>query len=177
MEHIQIKELAESVRNYGVSANFTLSQVKRLATLAMTPGDWQMVAKAVLTNMGQYLEWKVLWYDISQMQARANAAAEGDQRNWTFDLLTGQGPYAANQTNYNWGAYAQVSAAAIRAWKSLPTGVDSVAELQRDNEALNQVREERSQLVWERGSVCVSSGSSTTAASPDAPDKDRERAR
>ena len=104
VEHIEIKELAESVRNYGVSANFTLSQVERLATLAMTPGDWQMVAKAVLTNMGQYLEWKVLWYDISQMQARANAAAEGDQRNWTFDLLTGQGPYAANQTNYNWGA-------------------------------------------------------------------------
>ena len=67
VEHIQIKELAELVRNYGVSANFTLSQVERLATLAMTPGDWQMVAKAVLTNMGQYLEWKVLWYDISQM--------------------------------------------------------------------------------------------------------------
>ena len=58
VEHIQIKELAESVRNYGVNANFTLSQVERLATLAMTPGDWQMVAKAVLTNMGQYLEWK-----------------------------------------------------------------------------------------------------------------------
>ena len=67
VEHIQIKELAESVHNYGNTANFTLSQVERLATLAMTPGDWQMVAKAVLTNMGQYLEWKVLWYDISQM--------------------------------------------------------------------------------------------------------------
>jgi hypothetical protein len=50
-------------------------------------------------------------------------------------------------------------------------------ELQRGNEALNQVREERSKLVWERGSVCVSSGSSTTAAGPDATDKDCERAR
>ena len=50
-------------------------------------------------------------------------------------------------------------------------------ELQRGNEALNQVREEHSQLVWERGSVCVSSGSSTTAAGPDTTDKDRERAR
>jgi hypothetical protein len=29
------------------------------------------------------------------------------------------------------------------------------AELQRGNEAPNQVREERSQLVWARGSVCV----------------------
>ena len=39
VEHIQIKELAESVHNYGNTANFTLSQVERLATLAMTPGD------------------------------------------------------------------------------------------------------------------------------------------
>ena len=60
--------------------------------------------------------------------------------------------------------FEQVNQIAIRVWKSLPTGVDSVVELQRDNEALNQVREECSQLVWERESVCVSSGSSTTAA-------------
>ena len=60
--------------------------------------------------------------------------------------------------------FEQVNQIAIRVWKLLPTGVDSVVELQRDNEALNQVREEHSQLVWERGSVCVSSGSSTTAA-------------
>ena len=56
VEHIQIKELAELVHNYGVSANFTLSQVERLATLAMTPGDWQMVGKAMLTNMGLRME-------------------------------------------------------------------------------------------------------------------------
>ena len=31
----------------------------------------------------------------------------------------GQGQYAANQTNYHWGAYAQISAAAIKAWKAL----------------------------------------------------------
>ena len=67
--------------------------------------------------------------------------------------------------------FEQVNQIAIRVWKSLPTGVDDVAELQRDNEALNQVREERSQLVWERGSVCVSSGSSTTAAGPEAADQ------
>ena len=51
--------------------------------------------------------------------------------------------------------FEQVNQIAIRVWKLLPTGVDGVAELQRGNEALNQVREERSQLVWERGSVCV----------------------
>jgi hypothetical protein len=44
-------------------------------------------------------------------------------------------------------------------------------ELQRGNEALNQVREERSQLGWARGSVCVSLGSSTTAVGPGAADQ------
>ena len=56
MEYIQIKELAESVRNYGVSANFTIAQVEILAASAMTPGDWTTVVKAVVQNMGMYLE-------------------------------------------------------------------------------------------------------------------------
>ena len=60
VEYIQIKELAESVCNYGVGANFTIAQVERLATLAMTPGDWMTVVKAAAPNMGMYLEWKAL---------------------------------------------------------------------------------------------------------------------
>jgi hypothetical protein len=119
VEYIQIKELAESVRNYGVSANFTIAQVERLAALAMTPGDWVTVVKAAAPNMGMYLKWKALWQDFCQTQARANATMEGDQRTWTFELLTGQGQHAANQTNYHWGAYAQISAAAVKAWKAL----------------------------------------------------------
>ena len=46
VEYIQIKELAEAVCNYGVSPNFTVAQVERLATHTMTPGDWQTVVKA-----------------------------------------------------------------------------------------------------------------------------------
>jgi hypothetical protein len=120
VEYIQIKKLAESVCNYGVSANFTVAQVERLAALAMTPRDWTMVIKAVAPNMGMYLEWKALWQDFCQTQARVNATIEGDQRTWTFELLTGQGQHAANQTNYHWGAYAQISGAAVKAWKALP---------------------------------------------------------
>ena len=60
--------------------------------------------------MGMYLEWKALWQDSCQTQARANATMEGNQRTWTFELLTGQGQHAANQTDYHWGAYAQISA-------------------------------------------------------------------
>ena len=37
VEFSQIKELAEAVRKYGVSANFTISLLDRLATDALTP--------------------------------------------------------------------------------------------------------------------------------------------
>jgi hypothetical protein len=69
--------------------------------------------------MGMYLEWKALWQDSCQTQARANATMEGDQRTWTFELFTCQGQHAANQTDYHWGAYAQISAATVKAWKAL----------------------------------------------------------
>jgi hypothetical protein len=39
VEYIKIKELTEAVHNYGVSTNFTVGQVERLTTHAMTPGD------------------------------------------------------------------------------------------------------------------------------------------
>lgn len=57
---------------------------------AMTPADWQTVTKASLVSMGQYLEWKALWHEAAQEQARANAMAlTPEQQQWTFDLLTG----------------------------------------------------------------------------------------
>ncbi|XP_060223816.1 endogenous retrovirus group K member 5 Gag polyprotein-like [Meriones unguiculatus] len=113
------KKLAESVNKYGVDVNFTVMQLERLASVAMTPNDWQNTVKAALPSMGQYLEWKALWHDASQTQARANAHAEDNQRQWTFDLLTGQGQFVHNQTNYDWGAYGQISTAAIKACKAL----------------------------------------------------------
>ena len=67
--------------------------------------------------------------------------------------------------------FKQVNQIAIRVWKSLPTGVDSVAELQRDNEALNQVRGALSIGLGERICLFVSSGSSTTATGPGAADQ------
>lgn len=120
VEFSQIKELAESVRKYGVSGSFTIMQLDRLALNALTPSDWQMIAKATLTSMGQYLEWKALWHEAAQTQAKLNVTAlTPEQREWTFDLLTGQGNFAGDQANYHWGAYAQVSSTAIRAWKAL----------------------------------------------------------
>ncbi|XP_040588496.1 igE-binding protein-like [Mesocricetus auratus] len=120
VEYNQIMELAESVKKYGVTANFTLAQLDRLAMNALTPSDWQMVAKVALVSMGQYMEWKALWHEAAQEQARANATAlTPEQQLWTFDMLTGQGRFEADQTNYHWGAYPQIASTAIRAWKAL----------------------------------------------------------
>lgn len=103
VKYNQIKELAGSFRKYGVTANFTLTILERLALNYLTPADWQMIAKVTLVNMGQYMEWKVLWYEAAQTQARANATAlTPEQREWTFELLTGKGRFEADQANYNW---------------------------------------------------------------------------
>jgi hypothetical protein len=56
---------------------------------------------------------------------------------WDRDMLLDQGRFAQQQTGYPVQVFEQVNQIAIRAWKSLPIGVDSVVELQRDNEALN----------------------------------------
>jgi hypothetical protein len=121
---------------------------------------------------GQYLDWKAFLIEFANKQAAAKAATENPA--WDRDMLLDQGRFA-QQTGYPVQVFEQVNQIAIRVWKSLPTSVDAVAELQRDNEALNQVREERSQLVWERGFVCVSSGSSTTAAGPRTADQSNSK--
>ncbi|XP_055450499.1 endogenous retrovirus group K member 6 Gag polyprotein-like [Psammomys obesus] len=121
VDYTQLKDLAEAVQKYGANANFTVVLVERLANNALTPADWEMVAKAALPNMGQYMEWRALWFEAAQRQAQANATAlTPEQRNWDFERLTGQGRFTTDQTNYPFGAYAQVSQTAIKAWKALP---------------------------------------------------------
>lgn len=119
LTHKEVKDLAEAVRTYGVSANYTLAQIERLAESAMTPSDWQYVAKACLSSMGQYIEWKALWHDVSMAQARDNVAAGEPACHWTFDMLTGQGQWVANQTAFPVQLYTQINACATKAWKAL----------------------------------------------------------
>ncbi|XP_008828698.1 igE-binding protein-like [Nannospalax galili] len=130
IDYNQIKELAEAVRKYGVNANFTLAQLDRLARDSMMPTDWQTIAKAMLNSMGQFLEWKALWYEAAQEQARINAASlTPEQQQWTYEMLTGQGRYANEQNTYAWGAYQQVSMTAIRAWKALTKKGEGATQL------------------------------------------------
>ena len=107
-----------------------IAELAAVVTGAIAPADWQTVVKAALPSMGKYMEWRALWHETAQAQARANAAAlTPEQRDWTFDLLTGQGAYSADQTNYHWGAYAQISSTAIRAWKALSRAGETTGQL------------------------------------------------
>ena len=160
------------MQTYSLTASYTVAQVEALNRHCMTPSDWAVLVKACLSP-GQYLDWKAFLIEFANEQAVANSAAGNPA--WDRDMLLGQGRFAQQQTGYPVQVFEQVNQIAIRAWKSLPTGVDSVVELQRDNEALNRVREERSQLVWERGSVCVSSGSPTTAVGPRTADQSNSK--
>jgi hypothetical protein len=56
VEYNQLKKLTESVRKYGANANFTLVQLDRLAGMALTPADWQMITKAALPSMDKYIK-------------------------------------------------------------------------------------------------------------------------
>lgn len=113
----QLKNLAESVKAYGINASFTQALIDRLGRTAMTPQDWMDTVKACLT-MGQYLDWKSIYTDLAQQQARTNA--NNGQPAWSLDMLLGQGQWVNNQTAFPLEVYAQINTMAIKAWKALP---------------------------------------------------------
>ncbi|KAL6054647.1 hypothetical protein STEG23_035338 [Scotinomys teguina] len=113
----QLKDLAEAVRTYGVSASFTVALMERLAQNAMTPSDWFNTAKACL-SLGQYLDFKSIYTDLAHTQARTNVL-NGNQH-WTADMLLGQGQWTNNQVAYPVEVYTQINNLATRAWKAIP---------------------------------------------------------
>lgn len=113
-----VKNLAESVRAYGIKAAFTTAMVEALGRFCMTPGDWQSLMKAC-TNPGQYLDWKAYYIELANEQAARNRAAGNAA--WDLDMLMGQGRFANQQTRYPQIVYDQINNLAIRAWKALPS--------------------------------------------------------
>ena len=112
-----LKNLAESVQAYGINASFTLVLIECISGNVVTPSDWQSTVKACLT-MGQYLDWKSIYAELAQQQARENVA--NGQAAWTYDMLMGQGQWLNNQINFPIQVYDQVRQIAKKAWKSLP---------------------------------------------------------
>jgi hypothetical protein len=148
-----IRNLAESVRTYGLTAFYIVAQVEALNRHWMTLSDWAGLVKACLSP-GQYLDWKAFFIEFINEQAVANNATGNPS--WDKDMLLDQGCFAQQQTGYPVQVFEQVNQIAIRAWKSLPTSVDGVD-------------------VGERACLCVSPGSPTTAVGPRTADQSNSK--
>ena len=112
-----IRNFAESVQTYSLTASYTVAQVEALNRHCMTQSDCAVLVKACLSP-GQYLDWKAFLIEFASEQAAANAVAGNPA--WDRDMLLGQGRFAQQQTGYPLQVFEQVNQIAIRAWKSLP---------------------------------------------------------
>ena len=114
----QLKELKIACSQYGPTAPFTIAMIENLGTQALPPNDWKQTARACLSG-GDYLLWKSEFFEQCARIADVNR-----QQNiqTSYEMLIGEGPYQATDTQLNFlpGAYAQISNAARRAWKKLP---------------------------------------------------------
>jgi hypothetical protein len=59
-----IRNLAESMRTYGLIASYTVAQVEALNRHCMAPSDWAVLVKACLSP-GQYLDWKAFLIEFA----------------------------------------------------------------------------------------------------------------
>ena len=84
VDALLVRELAMSVKQYGLHANYTLSLLECMGGMNMTPSDWQFVVKAVLPNMGSYLNWKGLWQELLAETAPGKSTAR--RRRFDLDL-------------------------------------------------------------------------------------------
>lgn len=121
-----LKDLAESVRQYGVTGNYTLSVLRQISSQALSPADWFDLAKACLGS-GQYLEFKSMVEDKAQAQARQNL--QNGRVWWTTDMLLGRGEFTRNQTNYPIEVHQQINEIFYKTWKSLPNKGEAASNL------------------------------------------------
>jgi hypothetical protein len=71
-----IRNLAESVRTYGLTASYTVAQVEALNRHCMMLSDWAVLVKACLSP-GQYLDWKAFLIEFANEQAAAQEIQNG----------------------------------------------------------------------------------------------------
>ncbi|AOS48102.1 gag protein [Simian retrovirus 8] len=122
-----IKELKTAASQYGATAPYTLAIVESVADNWLTPADWNTLVRAVLSG-GDHLLWKSEFFENCRDTAKRNQQANNG---WNFDMLTGSGNYASTdaQMQYDPGLFAQIQAAATKAWRKLPVKGDPGASL------------------------------------------------
>ncbi|XP_058148969.1 endogenous retrovirus group K member 6 Gag polyprotein-like [Dasypus novemcinctus] len=114
-----LKELKSTVTTYGPTAPYTLSLLEHIADGRLTPHDWHTLACSAL-SAGDYPLWKSEYCEFCKETAQRNVRTENG---WTEDMLLGAGHFKqnSNQLRYDARLFEQVRAAALKAWKRLPT--------------------------------------------------------
>ena len=123
-----LKELKTAVTQYGPTATFTLAVLDSMTQGWIIPNEWKDLAKASLSG-GHYLLWKSEFKDQCELIARDNANRQ--QNPWTFPMLAGTGDFNSKeaQMQYDPGLFAQINAAAYRAWRKLPPSGEVTSSL------------------------------------------------
>ncbi|XP_074168160.1 endogenous retrovirus group K member 5 Gag polyprotein-like [Sminthopsis crassicaudata] len=116
-----LKNLKKSCTVFGATSDYVKMLIHNLAYETLTPSDWKVIAKVCL-EPGQNLLWLSEFTELCRIQAQQNSQNAANT-SITYDLLMGIGSYADAlvQINYSITAFEQISAAAIKAWASLPS--------------------------------------------------------
>ncbi|XP_016070675.1 PREDICTED: endogenous retrovirus group K member 6 Gag polyprotein-like [Miniopterus natalensis] len=141
MDFKKLKELKMACAQYGPTAPYTEAILEALDTeYTMCPNDWKQLARACLSG-GDYLLWKSEYTEQCEKVHRLNV-----RNNIPSDLqgLLGEGPYADTpaQLQFGVGTYAQVSAAARKAWKKLPTTKNVTMDLTKIRQGPDELYQE-----------------------------------
>nr|XP_031540026.1 endogenous retrovirus group K member 113 Gag polyprotein-like [Vicugna pacos] len=125
----QLKELKMACAQYGPTAHFTQAIIESLGNQYLPPNDWKQVARACLSG-GKFLLWKSEFYENCAATDNINQR-QGIQI--TLEQLTGEGQYhdTNSQLGYLPGAYPQINAAALKAWRRLPNSEHKTEDLSK----------------------------------------------
>ncbi|XP_045439531.1 endogenous retrovirus group K member 113 Gag polyprotein-like [Pipistrellus kuhlii] len=126
----KLKELKTACAQYGPTAPYTLVVLESINDdYTMCPNDWKQLAKACLSG-GDYLLWKTEYVEECERTHRRNLA---NRIQSDLSAMIGEGQWADTQpqTTYNMAYYAQISLAARKAWKKLPTSKNITMDLTR----------------------------------------------
>ncbi|XP_060244534.1 endogenous retrovirus group K member 24 Gag polyprotein-like [Meriones unguiculatus] len=126
----QLKELKSAYSQYGSTVPFTQALLESLSTEALCPGEWKQLVRACLSG-GDYLLWKSEFEEHCQVTGELNRA-QGVPI--TYAMLAGEGIYReiiGQQLDFDLAVYAQVNAAARRAWNKLPQTGRQVQDLSK----------------------------------------------
>ncbi|XP_060038232.1 endogenous retrovirus group K member 5 Gag polyprotein-like [Erinaceus europaeus] len=84
-----LKELAQAVQSTGASSPYTLQIVETVATMWLTPYDWQQTAQSVL-KPGQYILWRTEFEDQARIYLQQALFKRSRGPKPTFSMLMGR---------------------------------------------------------------------------------------